>query len=36
MYASGNCRWCEEPYFAASATSIDRILPQIPRQDKRK
>jgi hypothetical protein len=36
MCTSGNCHWCGEPYFAGAAISIDRFLPQIPRQDKRK
>jgi hypothetical protein len=36
MYASENCQWCGEPYFAVSAISIGDILPQIPMQGKHK
>jgi hypothetical protein len=32
MYASEDCQWCGEPYFAISAILIGDILPQIPRQ----
>jgi hypothetical protein len=30
MCALENCQWCEEPYFAGAAISVEGFLPQIP------